>query len=50
MKYILIGLILIGTIGCGSNGNKSSDGKETTKPKVPHTQNRDKQPPSIPNI
>ena len=49
MRYIFIGLILVGVIGCGSNGTKSDEGVSKT-PSSPVTKDSSKKPPSIPNI
>jgi hypothetical protein len=48
MRYLLIGLVLIGLIGCGSNGYKQSD--KSSNPSSPTTKDSSKQPPSIPKI
>ena len=49
MRYIFIGLILVGMIGCGSNGTKSDDGVGKI-PSSPVTKDGTKKPPSIPDI
>jgi len=49
MRYIFIGLILVGLVGCGSTGAKSEDGVNKT-PSSPMTKDSNKKPPSIPNI
>jgi len=49
MRYIFIGLILIGVMGCGSNGTKSGDGVDKV-PSSPITKDSSKKPPSIPAI
>jgi hypothetical protein len=48
MRYILIGTILTLFLGCGSTDN--SQGEDMVKPTPPITKDRDKEPPSIPNI
>jgi len=49
MRYIVIGLILVGVIGCGSNGTKSDKGVAKV-PSSPVTKDSSKKPPSIPAI
>ena len=49
MRYIFIGLILIGIMGCGSNGTKSDNGVAKA-PSSPLTKDSNKKPPSIPDI
>jgi len=49
MRYIFIGLILVGMIGCGSNGTKSDNGVDKA-PSSPTTKDSSKKPPSIPTI
>jgi hypothetical protein len=49
MRYLLIGLVLIGLIGCGSTGAKQSD-EVGNNPSSPITKDSSKKPPSIPHI
>ncbi len=48
MRYILIGIILLLFIGCGSSSGKEND--SMVKPNSPTTKDSNKQPPSMPNI
>jgi hypothetical protein len=49
MRYILIGIILLSFIGCGSSSS-SKESDNIVKPTSPKTKDSSKQPPSIPNI
>jgi hypothetical protein len=49
MRYIFIGLILVGILGCNSNGTKSGEGLDKV-PSSPITKDSSKKPPSIPAI
>ena len=55
MRYLIIGVVLLSFIGCGSSSTKSNKEIETPssnteKPDSPSPQNSEKKPPSIPNI
>jgi hypothetical protein len=51
MRYILIGIILLSFIGCGSsNTTKSKESNNTTNPSSPIPKDSTKQPPSIPKL
>ncbi|NEW60945.1 hypothetical protein GSY74_06575 [Sulfurovum sp. bin170] len=51
MRFLIIGLLLITFIGCGSSGiDKQESGDSTVNPISPKPQDSSKKPPSIPNI
>jgi len=48
---IVLGLILLAFIGCGGgNATTPTKGIEQDVPKSPHLENKEKVPPSIPQI
>jgi len=50
MRYILLGLLLLGLMGCGSNNRSQDNNEELSPPASPNPTNQSKQPPSIPNL
>ena len=51
MKYLIVGLLLINFIGCGSSNTVEKEiGDTIEKPVSPKPQDSSKKPPSIPNI
>ena len=50
MRYLIISLLLITFIGCGSSSADKKEDNDTVKPSSPKLQDSSRQPPSIPTI
>ena len=52
MRFITVAILIFGLVGCGSSNNSTTkeDTVVTPTPQSPSTQDKEKQPPSLPVI
>ena len=50
MRYLIIGLLAIAIMGCGSSDVTTQQETTIEQPKIPQPSDKEKQPPAIPVI
>lgn len=50
MRFITVAILIFGLVGCGSSNNSTTKEDTVVIPSSPSTQDKEKQPPSLPVI